>query len=115
MLKYLSESSLDVSGVPYHANCTRPTPSQRLHQIQQSPELKSPVDKEGLRINGIVSILVHVQPSDTIGNETRQTRQRVCNHQQSNGSAVGPRRGVKHCTVQSTTVHEWAFGSESPY
>ncbi|GBL70725.1 hypothetical protein AVEN_165662-1 [Araneus ventricosus] len=24
MLKYLSESSLDVSGVPYHANCTRP-------------------------------------------------------------------------------------------
>ncbi|GBL80853.1 hypothetical protein AVEN_26276-1 [Araneus ventricosus] len=33
MLKYLSESSLDVSGIPYHANCTRPMPSQRLHQI----------------------------------------------------------------------------------
>ncbi|GBM34007.1 hypothetical protein AVEN_166439-1 [Araneus ventricosus] len=31
MLKNLSESS------PYHANCTRPIPSQRLHQIQQSP------------------------------------------------------------------------------
>ncbi|GBN04129.1 hypothetical protein AVEN_119005-1 [Araneus ventricosus] len=69
MLKcHLSESSLDVSGVPYHANCTRPIPSQRLHQIEQSP-----VDKQGLQINDVVSILVHVHPSDTIGNETRQT------------------------------------------
>ncbi|GBN47999.1 hypothetical protein AVEN_169807-1 [Araneus ventricosus] len=63
----------------------------------------------------VVSVLVHVHPSDTIGNETRQTRQRVSNHQQPNGSVVGPRRVVKHCTVQSTTVNEWAFGSESPY
>ncbi|GBM70305.1 hypothetical protein AVEN_262523-1 [Araneus ventricosus] len=37
MLKYLSESSLDVSGIPYHANCTRPTPSQR------STRLSSPL------------------------------------------------------------------------
>ncbi|GBN29899.1 hypothetical protein AVEN_264950-1 [Araneus ventricosus] len=65
----LSESSLDVSGVPHHANCTRPIPSQRLHQIEQSP-----VDRKGLWINDIVSILVHVHPSDTIGSETRQTR-----------------------------------------
>ncbi|GBM03140.1 hypothetical protein AVEN_200829-1 [Araneus ventricosus] len=111
MLKYLSESSLDVSGVPYHANCTRPIPSQRLHQIEQSP-----VDKQGLWINEVVSILVHVHPSDTIGNETPQTRKkRVFSHQQYNGSVVGPRRGVKICAVQSTTVHEWTFGSESIY
>ncbi|GBM29922.1 hypothetical protein AVEN_111230-1 [Araneus ventricosus] len=106
MLKYLSESSLDVSGVPYHVNCTRPIPSQRLHQIKQTP-----VDKRGLWINDVVSILVHVHPSDKIGNETRQTRQRVSRHQQSNGSVVGPRRGVKLWAVQSTTIHEWAFGS----
>ncbi|GBM10553.1 hypothetical protein AVEN_109339-1 [Araneus ventricosus] len=69
---HLSESSLDVSGVPYHANCTRAIPSQRLHQIEHSP-----VDKQSLWINDVVYILVHVHPSDTIGNETRQTRQRV--------------------------------------
>ncbi|GBO37369.1 hypothetical protein AVEN_228655-1 [Araneus ventricosus] len=62
---HLSETSLDVSGVPYHANCTRPIPSQRLHQIEQSP-----VDKQGLWMNDVVSILVHVHPSDTIGNGT---------------------------------------------
>ncbi|GBM58080.1 hypothetical protein AVEN_10381-1 [Araneus ventricosus] len=98
---HLSESSLDVSGVPYHANCTRPISSQRLHQIEQSP-----IDKQGLWINDVVSILVHVHPSDTIGNETRQTRQRVSSHQQSKGSVVGPKRGVKLCAVQSATVHE---------
>ncbi|GBM78873.1 hypothetical protein AVEN_139344-1, partial [Araneus ventricosus] len=54
--------------VPYHANCIRPIPSQRIHQIEQSP-----VDKQGLWINDVVSILVHLHPSDTIGNETRQT------------------------------------------
>ncbi|GBN93071.1 hypothetical protein AVEN_94015-1 [Araneus ventricosus] len=108
MLKYLSESSLDVSGVPYHGNCTRPIPSQRLHQIEQSS-----VDKQGLWITDVVSILVHVHSSDTIGNETRQTRQCVSSHQQSNG-IIGPRRGVKLCAVQSATVHEWAFCSESP-
>ncbi|GBM66256.1 hypothetical protein AVEN_35534-1 [Araneus ventricosus] len=48
---HLSELSLDVSGVPYHANCTRPIPSQRLHQIEQSP-----VGKQGLWINDVVSI-----------------------------------------------------------
>ncbi|GBN59983.1 hypothetical protein AVEN_196479-1 [Araneus ventricosus] len=101
MLKYLSESSLDVSGVPYHANCTRPTLSQRLHQIEQSP-----VKKQGLWINDVVSILVHVHPSDTIRNETRHTRQCVSSHQQSNGSIVGPRREVKLCAVQSATVYE---------
>ncbi|GBL90989.1 hypothetical protein AVEN_184385-1 [Araneus ventricosus] len=110
MQKYMSNSSLDVSGVPYHANCTRPIPSQRLHQIEQSP-----VDKQCLWINDVVSILVDVHPSDTIGNETRQTRQRVSSHQQSNDSVVGPRRGVKLCAMQSATLHEWAFGSESPY
>ncbi|GBN55137.1 hypothetical protein AVEN_14098-1 [Araneus ventricosus] len=98
---HLSESSLDVSGVPYHANCTLPIPSQRLHKIEHSP-----VDKQVLWINDVVSILVHLHPSDTIGNETRQTRQRVSSHQQSNGSVVGPRRRVKLYDVQSATVHE---------
>ncbi|GBN46908.1 hypothetical protein AVEN_57578-1 [Araneus ventricosus] len=60
-------------------------------------------------------IWIHVHPFDTIGNETRQTRQRVSSHQQFNGSIVGPRRGVKLYAVQSTSVHKWAFGSESPY
>ncbi|GBN93068.1 hypothetical protein AVEN_94012-1 [Araneus ventricosus] len=110
MLKNLSESSLDVSGVSYHANCTRPIPSQRLHQIEQSP-----VDKQGLWINDIVCILVDVHSSDTIGNETRQTIQRVSSLQRSNGSVDGPRRGVKLCAAQSATVYEWAFGSDSPY
>ncbi|GBO03081.1 hypothetical protein AVEN_185126-1 [Araneus ventricosus] len=31
-----------------------------------------------------------------------------------NSCVAGPRRGVKLCTVQSATVHEWAFGSECP-
>ncbi|GBM64736.1 hypothetical protein AVEN_129107-1 [Araneus ventricosus] len=106
---HLSESSLDVSWVPYHANGTRPIPSHSLHQIEQYP-----VDKQGLWINNLVSILVNVHPSHTIGNETRQTRLRVSSRQRSNGSVVGHRRGVKLCAVQSTTVHEWAFGSESP-
>ncbi|GBM31785.1 hypothetical protein AVEN_56893-1 [Araneus ventricosus] len=95
---HLSESSLDVSGVPYHANCTHPIPSQRLHEIEQSP-----VDKQGLWINDVVSILVHVHPSNAIRNETRQTRQRISNHQQSNGSIIGRRRGVTLCAGQSTT------------
>ncbi|GBO42820.1 hypothetical protein AVEN_5414-1, partial [Araneus ventricosus] len=68
-----------------------------------------------LLINDVVSILAHVHPSDTIRNETRQTRQRVSVHQQSNGGGVGHRRGVKLYAVQSATVHEWTFGSESPY
>ncbi|GBN06145.1 hypothetical protein AVEN_19601-1 [Araneus ventricosus] len=64
----------------------------------------------GPRIHEVVFIPVQVHPPDTIGNETRQTRQRVSSHQQSNG---GLRRGVKLCALQSTTVHEWNFGSES--
>ncbi|GBL95813.1 hypothetical protein AVEN_733-1 [Araneus ventricosus] len=107
---HLSEFSLDASGVPNHANCTRPIPSQRLHQTEQYP-----IDKQGLWINDVVSTLVHVHPPNTIGNEIRQTRQRVSSHQQANGSVVGPRRGAMLCAVQSTTVHEWAFGSENPY
>ncbi|GBM89898.1 hypothetical protein AVEN_172173-1 [Araneus ventricosus] len=107
---HMSELSLDVTGVTYHANCTRSIPSQRLHQVEQSA-----VDKQGLCINNVVSILVHAHPSNTVGNETRQTRQRISSHQQSNDSVVGPRRGVKLCAVQSATIHEWAFGSESPY
>ncbi|GBO35550.1 hypothetical protein AVEN_12421-1, partial [Araneus ventricosus] len=70
----------------------------------------------GLWINDVVSILVHVHPFDTIGNETRQTRQCVSSHQQSNHPSVlsGPGE-EKACAVQSATVHEWAFDSESPY
>ncbi|GBN83485.1 hypothetical protein AVEN_222795-1 [Araneus ventricosus] len=58
-------------------------------------------------IQEVVSIPVPVHPPDTIGNKTRQTRQLVSSHQQLNGGVVGPRRGVKLCAVQSTTVYEW--------
>ncbi|GBL81929.1 hypothetical protein AVEN_50518-1 [Araneus ventricosus] len=107
MLKYLPPVRV-VSRrirVAYHANCTRPIPSQRLHQIEQSP-----VDKQDLWINDVVSILVSVHLSDTIGNETCQTRQRVSSHQQSNGSVVGPRREVKLSAVQSATVQRYTSG-----
>ncbi|GBM29002.1 hypothetical protein AVEN_40752-1 [Araneus ventricosus] len=106
MLKYLSESSLGVSGVPYHANCIPNMQSHCLHQIEQSP-----VDKQGLWMNDVVSILVHVHPSYTIGNETRQTRQRVSSLQQSNDSEAQERSKA----LCRATVHEWAFGSERPY
>ncbi|GBN63878.1 hypothetical protein AVEN_162319-1, partial [Araneus ventricosus] len=103
-------SSLDVSEVPYQANCKRSIPPQRLYQIKQFP-----VDMLVPWIHEVVSIPAHVHPPDTIGNETRQTRQLVSSHQQFNGGVGGPRRGLKLCAVQSTTVHEWAFGSERPY
>ncbi|GBM27614.1 hypothetical protein AVEN_27280-1 [Araneus ventricosus] len=61
----------------------------------------------GSWIHEVVSIPVHVHPPDTIGNETRQTRKLFSSHQQFNGGVGGPRRGVKLCAVQSTTVHEW--------
>ncbi|GFX89548.1 transposable element Tc3 transposase [Trichonephila clavipes] len=34
---HLSKLYLDVSGVPYHANCTLPIPSHSLHLLEQSP------------------------------------------------------------------------------
>ncbi|GFX09376.1 uncharacterized protein TNCV_1887891 [Trichonephila clavipes] len=52
---------------------------------------------------------------DAIGNEIRQTMQRVSSHQQSNVDFARPRRGKKLCVVQSTRVHEWAIVSEGPY
>ncbi|GBO10354.1 hypothetical protein AVEN_75202-1 [Araneus ventricosus] len=104
------ESSLDVSEVPYQANWKRSIQPQRLYQIKQFP-----VDMLGLWIHEVASIPVHVHPPDTIGNETCQTRQLVSSHQQFNGGVGGPRRGVKLYAVQSTTVHEWDIGSESPY
>ncbi|GBO18386.1 hypothetical protein AVEN_265414-1 [Araneus ventricosus] len=66
-------------------------------------------------IHEVVSIPVHVHRPDTIGNKTPQTRQLVSSHQQFNGGVGGPRRGVKLCAVQSTTVHEWNIDYESPY
>ncbi|GBM79026.1 hypothetical protein AVEN_23065-1 [Araneus ventricosus] len=106
----LSESSLDVSEVPYQANCKHSIPPQRLYQIKQFP-----VNMLGPWIHEVVSIPVQVHPPDRIGNQTHQTRQLVSSHQQFNGGVGGPRRGVKLCVVQSTTVHEWDIGSESPY
>ncbi|GBM98241.1 hypothetical protein AVEN_116367-1 [Araneus ventricosus] len=58
-------------------------------------------------IHEVVSTTVHVHPPDTIGNETRQTRQLVSSHQQFNAGVGGPRRGITLCAVQSTAVHEW--------
>jgi hypothetical protein len=106
---HLSESYLNISGVPYHSNYTCPTPLPGLHQLEQSP-----TDMQGPWIHKVVSILVHVHLLDTIGNETCQTRQHVSSHQQSNVSVDGTRQG-KLCVVLSARVYEWAFGSEILY
>ncbi|GFW59215.1 uncharacterized protein TNCV_2781461 [Trichonephila clavipes] len=70
-------------------------------------------------IRGPISRQLHTTHTiielDSVGNENLQTRQRVSSHQQSNVGVDGPRRGVKLCVGQSTRVHEWVFGSESPY
>ncbi|GFX23784.1 uncharacterized protein TNCV_3597261 [Trichonephila clavipes] len=87
---HLSESYLDVSRVPYHANCTRRILSQSLHQLGEFP-----VDMLGPWIHEVVSIPVHVHQLNSTGNETRQTRQRVSSHRQSNVDDDGPRRGVE--------------------
>ncbi|GFV70542.1 hypothetical protein TNCV_4957911 [Trichonephila clavipes] len=50
-----------------------------------------------------------------VGNETRQTMQRVSSNQQLDSGVERLRRGVKLCVMQSTRVQERAFGSESPY
>ncbi|GFX60578.1 hypothetical protein TNCV_3061511 [Trichonephila clavipes] len=50
-----------------------------------------PVSMQGPWIHEIVSIPVHVHQLDSIGNETRQTRQHVSSHQQSYVSVDGPR------------------------
>ncbi|GFU75049.1 uncharacterized protein TNCV_3753001 [Trichonephila clavipes] len=107
---HLSESYPDVSGVPYHSNSTHPIQKQNLHQLEQSP-----VGMWGPWIHEVVSIPLHVPQLYLIGNETRQTRQRVSSHHQCNVGVDGTKQGVKLFVVQSTRVHEWAFCSESPY
>ncbi|GFT90074.1 uncharacterized protein TNCV_3102491 [Trichonephila clavipes] len=56
-------------------------------------------------IKEVASIPLHVSQLDSIGNETRQTRQRVSSHQQSHVGVDGPRRGAKSCIMQSTRIH----------
>ena len=101
---------VDVSGVPYHSNWTRPTPLQSPHQLKQSP-----ADMQGQWIHELVSMPVHVHSLDTFGNENRQTRQHVSSHQEVNLGVYWPWRGVNLRVVQSVTIHGWACGSESPY
>ena len=81
----LSWSYLHISGILYHFNCTHPTPLQSLHQLEQSPS-----DMQGLWIYEVVHIPAHVHPLDTIGNKTRQTKQYLTTHQQSNVGVDGP-------------------------
>ncbi|GFU86414.1 uncharacterized protein TNCV_1417661 [Trichonephila clavipes] len=78
-------------------------------------QLMSEVVLEGPWIHEVVPIPVHVHQLDSIGNDTRQTRQRVSSHQQSKVGVDGPRRGVRLCVVQSTRVHEWTSALKSPY
>ncbi|GFY15946.1 uncharacterized protein TNCV_1285911 [Trichonephila clavipes] len=66
-------------------------------------------------IHEVVSIPVPIHQLDSIGNDSRQNRQRISSHQQSTVSVDGSRLGVNLCVVQSTRVYEWAFGSENPY
>ncbi|GBO19737.1 hypothetical protein AVEN_188945-1 [Araneus ventricosus] len=103
------QSYLDVSGVPYHANCTRPIPSQSLDQLEQSLLT--------CRVHGFMRLYPYPNTSiSSIQLEPRLGRPgNVSSHQQSNVSVDGPRRGVKLCVVQSLRVHKWSFGSESPY
>ncbi|GBM19021.1 hypothetical protein AVEN_172492-1 [Araneus ventricosus] len=94
MLKYLSTVRVVSRRIRGHI-------SRQLHtfhtitevQSMNSPLLTNRMDYP-IWIIDVVSILAHVHPSDTIGNETRQTRQRVFNHQQSNGSVVEPSPSV---------------------
>ncbi|GBM14699.1 hypothetical protein AVEN_71983-1 [Araneus ventricosus] len=107
MLKYLSESSLDVSGshitptahVPYHHRG-----STRLN----SPLLTNRV--YGLMMSSPYSCMC-IRP---IQLETRLVRPGNV-FPVINSPMVWPRRGVKLCVVQSATVHEWAFGFKSPH
>ncbi|GBM91327.1 hypothetical protein AVEN_188616-1 [Araneus ventricosus] len=103
MKKYLSPVRVVSSHIrgPISRQLHTPNTITRFHHIEQFC-----VGKQSLCINDAVSIVVHVHLSYAVGNETRQTRQRVSSHEQFNGSVVGPRRGVKLCAVQSTTVHE---------
>ncbi|GFS53926.1 uncharacterized protein TNCV_3761511 [Trichonephila clavipes] len=103
MLMYLSLVRVASKRIraPYHANYTRPIPSHSFHHLEQSP-----VDMWGPWIHEVFSIPVHVNQLDSIGNETRLTRQRVSSHQQSSVGVNAPRRGVKLCVVQSTRVHK---------
>ncbi|GFV40180.1 uncharacterized protein TNCV_3953771 [Trichonephila clavipes] len=55
-----------------------------LHQLEQSS-----VDMLVTWIHEVVSIPVHVRQLDSIGNETRQIRQHVSSHQQSNVGVDG--------------------------
>ncbi|GFX59535.1 uncharacterized protein TNCV_2034631 [Trichonephila clavipes] len=103
---HLSKSHLDVSGS--HISPTANAPYHHRASISLNNLLLT-------LIHEVVSIPVHIRQLDSIGNETRQTRQRVSNHRQSNVGVNGHRRDVKPCVVQSTRVHEWDFGSESPY
>ncbi|GFX67967.1 uncharacterized protein TNCV_2288291 [Trichonephila clavipes] len=84
------------------------------HNVSLEPK-QSPLPPLVTWIHEVFSIPVHVHQLDSIGNYTRQTRQRVFGHQQSNVGVDGLRRGIKLCVVQSTRVHEWVFGSDSPY
>ncbi|GFW87417.1 hypothetical protein TNCV_1267901 [Trichonephila clavipes] len=48
----------------------------------------------------VISTPVHVHQLGSTVYETRQIRQRVSSHQQSNVGVDGPMRGVKLCVVQ---------------
>lgn len=80
------------SAVPYHANIPSHI-TKRLRQLEQSL-----VDMQGPYINEVVSIRVHDHPPDSVGNETRQIRQRVFNPQQFSKEL---RQSVKLLAVQS--------------
>ncbi|GFY01067.1 uncharacterized protein TNCV_5075341 [Trichonephila clavipes] len=63
-------------------------------------------DMLGSWIYKVVSLPVRVHLPDTIGNETHQTSQCASRHQQSSGNAGRPRRGLRLCAEQLTTVHD---------
>ncbi|GFV30229.1 uncharacterized protein TNCV_97051 [Trichonephila clavipes] len=57
--------------------------------------IASDTDTESPWIHEVISVPIDVHQLDSIGNEIRQTRQRISSRQQSNVGVDGPRRGVK--------------------
>lgn len=81
----LSESSLDVSEIQYHVNCTLPLPSQRLHSLNR-PLLTCRI----YGFMGFPHICTHPS-ANAIEYETPLNEQHVFSQQQSSGGVGGHR------------------------
>ncbi|GBM06475.1 hypothetical protein AVEN_58316-1 [Araneus ventricosus] len=97
MLKYLSLVKVVSRRIRGHISRQLHTFHHRGSTRLNSPLLTNRMDYP-IWIIDVVSILVHVHPSDIIGNETRQTRQRISNHQQTQERRKSLSRAVNNGT-----------------